>query len=74
MASSWTVTGDAPDQFSPTGTTTPVLGHVIQFITASGNRGSVFVPNDHYNITAIRAAIQPQADLADEVSVLSHKA
>lgn len=74
MAATWTVTGDAPDQFSPDNTTNPKLGHVISFITGNGNRGSVFVPNDHYNEAAVRAIIQPQADEADKIAVLTHKA
>lgn len=74
MAATWTVTGDAPDQFSPTGTPTPVLGHVISFVTGNGNRGSVFIPNDHYTVAQIKPAIQAQANIADEVAVLSHTA
>lgn len=73
MSATWTVTGDSPDQFSTTGTPTPVLGHVISFVTGNGNRGSVFVPNDHYNESAVRAIIQPQADETDKIAVLTHK-
>lgn len=72
MAATWTVTSDTPDQFSTTGAPNPTLGHVITFITGNGNRGSVFVPNDHYTVPATRALIQPQADRADEIAVLTH--
>jgi hypothetical protein len=73
MEAYWTVTGDSPDQFSTVNSATPVLGHVIQFQTTNGNRGSVFVPNDHYTTAHVRAAIQVQADLADEIASLAHK-
>ena len=74
MSATWVVTSDTPDQFSTTGTPAPVIGHQITFITGNGNRGSVFVPNDHYNEAAVRALIQPQADEADKIAVLTHKA
>lgn len=74
MAASWTVTGDVPDQFSTTGSATPVLGHVISFQTGNGNAGSVFIPDNHYNPAAVRAAVQAKADLTDQINALSHKA
>jgi len=73
MASSWTVTGDLPDQFSTSGTSTPVLGHVISFVTGAGNRGSIFVPNDHYTAALIQPMIQLQADEVDKINALASK-
>lgn len=73
MAATWTVTGDFPDQYSSAGYPTPALGHAITFITGNGNRGSVFVPNDHYTEESVRAIIQPQADLADTIAKLTHQ-
>jgi len=73
MAAYWTVTGDLPDQFSTTGSSTPVLGHLISFQTANGNRGTVFVPNDHYTPAQVKAAVQVQANLTDEINALSHQ-
>lgn len=73
MSATWTVTGDAPDQFSTTGGSNPVLGHVISFVTGNGNRNTAFVPNDHYNVAGVRAIIQPLADETDKIAVLTHK-
>jgi hypothetical protein len=73
MAATWTVTGDLPDQYSTVGTSTPILGHVISFITGNGNRGSIFVSNDQYTVAAITPAIQHQANLADDVAALVGK-
>lgn len=72
MASGWTITGDLPDQYSTAISATPVIGHVIQFQTASGNRGTVFIPDDHYTVAAVRSAVQVKADLTDEISKLAH--
>ena len=74
MSATWTVTGDLPDQFSTTGTATPVLGHVISFITGNGHRGSIFVADDQYHPNLIRPALQVKADLTDAVNALSHTA
>jgi hypothetical protein len=74
MSSYWTVTGDLPDQFSTTGSATPVIGHVISFQTTSGNRGTVFIPNDHYTAAQVKKAVQVQADLTDEINSLAHHA
>lgn len=71
MASKWTVTGDLPDQFSTTGTATPVLGHVISFITGNGHRGSIFVTNDQYTAAVVKAAIQTQANEVDAINALT---
>lgn len=73
MATTWVVTGDLPDQFSTTGTATPVLGHVISFQTGAGNRGSIFVPNDHYTAALIAPMIQLQADEVDKINALVGK-
>lgn len=70
MASTWTVTGDLPDQFSTTGSATPILGHVISFITGAGHRGSIFVSNDQYTTAIVKAAIQTQANEVDAINAL----
>lgn len=70
MAATWTVTGDIPDQYSSTGTGTPVLGHVIQFITGNQNRGTIFVTNDQYTAASVKKAVQLQADTVDEINSL----
>jgi hypothetical protein len=70
MAATWTVTGDIPDQYSSSGTGTPVLGHVISLITGNGHRGTIFVNNDQYTPTLVKAALQAQANLVDEINAL----
>lgn len=67
----WHVTGDTPDQYDFAAGGNPVLGHVITFMTGNNNRGSVFVPNDHYTAAKVKTLIAKQAAIADEVSSLS---
>lgn len=71
MAGTWSVTGDTPDQYDFNGGGQAVVGHVVSFLTGDGNRGSVFVPNDHYNANAVRDMIAVQAAIADQVAALS---
>lgn len=68
---SWQVTGDTPDQYDFDGAGNPVLGHRVAFITGAGHRGSVFVPQDHYNAQYVRTQIARQAAIADEVAALA---
>ncbi len=67
----WQVTGDVPDQYDFNAGGTPVVGHQISFLTGAGNRGSVFVPNDHYHPDKIRPLIHAQATIADSVATLT---
>lgn len=71
MAASWQVTGDTPDQYEFDGAGNPVIGHRVAFLTGEGHRGSVFIPNDHYNPHYVRIQIAAQAAVADEVNSLS---
>lgn len=71
MTTTWKVTGDTPDTYDFSTGGDPVLGHKITFITGAMNRGSVFVPNDHYNPASIRTLIHAQAVIADEVAGLT---
>jgi len=71
MATTWEVTGDTPDQYDFNAGGNPVLGHVITFMTGERNRGSVFVPNDHYSVATVRKLIAAQAAIADGVGNLS---
>lgn len=70
MAVSWTVTGQLDQQYGDVGSGTPVLGHVISFITGDGDRGSVFIPADKYNAANVRAAIVAKATVIDQVAHL----
>lgn len=67
----WRVTQDQPDQYDFAGGGDPVLGHVIRFVTAAGNPGSVFIPEIHYNAANVRKLIEAKAPVADEVASLS---
>jgi hypothetical protein len=42
-------------------------------MTGAGNRGSVFVPNDHYNPAAVKVLIHAQAVTADSVALLTNE-
>jgi hypothetical protein len=69
MAATWQVTGQLADQ-SQFIAGQPVTGHVVSFITGSGWRDSVFIPDDHYTAAKVRQAIQAAADRADAVGGL----
>lgn len=71
MAATWTVTGQASDQFEVDGAGNPVSGYRVSFLTGAGNRGSVFVPEDHYSPATVRTLIQARANLMDEVGTLA---
>lgn len=71
MAGTWQVTGDTPDQYDFDGAGTPIQGHKIAFITGQGHRGSVFVPDDHYNPAYVKAQLVKAAETADGVNTLS---
>lgn len=73
MATTWRVTADTPDQYDFDSGGSPVLGHRVSFITGLGNRGSVFVPNDHYNPGAVKTLVHAQAVTADSVASLTDK-
>lgn len=70
MATTWQVTGDTPEVYDTTSAGNPVVGHQITFLTGAGNRGSVFVPNDHYNVRSVKNLVHAQAVIADEVAAL----
>ena len=71
MAVSWTVTGQLADQTDVTTSGQVVTGHIVYFITGEGNRGSVFIPNDHFRPDAVKTLVAAQAKLVDEVGNLS---
>ena len=71
MASSWTVTGQAPDQYEFDGAGNPVSGYRVSFITGMGQKGSVFVPEAQYRPEAVKTLIEKQASLMDQVANLA---
>lgn len=69
----WTVTSQVTDQVRVTDAGQTVTGTQIYFITAEGNRGSVFVTDDHYSAAEARKAIAAKAAIVDEVGKLAEK-
>jgi hypothetical protein len=72
MAVSWRVTGQLDNQYSNDGSGTPVLGHIVSFLTGNGDRGSVFLPEDRFNDVNVRNAINAKAKVIDAVAGLHH--
>lgn len=72
MASTWEVYDQLPNQYGPQSAGTPQLGVQVFFITGAGNRSSVWVANDHYNVTEVKAAIIAMAAIVDGVGALRH--
>lgn len=67
---SWRVTGDRPDQvWFVAGT--DVTGHLITFVTAEGNQGTVQVPDNDYTPARVKQIIQAKANVVDQVNALS---
>lgn len=71
MDTSWQVTGDVPNQWGFDAASNAVAGHVVSFTTGRGNKGSVFVPDDHYTVDEVRALVAAQAKRADDIRSLS---
>lgn len=46
-------------------------GHRIGFLTGEGNKGSVFVDDNHYTPAKVRELINAQAVKADTIAGLS---
>lgn len=74
MPTTWSITADAPEQYDFDTAGNPVIGHKISFLTGAGNRGTVFVPQDHYNVNAVRAMVAAAAKTADQVRALTGEA
>lgn len=68
-APQWSVIGTNP-AVDVTSGTTPVSGHKVQFVTAAGNRGQVFVPDSVPNLDAARDIIAAQVAWVDGLNGL----
>lgn len=71
MAVTWQVTGDTPDQYQFDAAGNPTVGHVVAFLTGNGGRGTVFVPEDHYNPDTVRTLIAAKAATVDQIGSLT---
>lgn len=65
----WTVVGTNPQiGFASPGQ--PQQGHMVTFVTAKGNRGQVFVPDNVTGLDAARDIIAAQASYVDGLAGL----
>lgn len=71
MASSWEVTGQVADQTTITTAGQVVTGHQVYFITGTGYRGSVFVPDEQYTPANVKTLINAAAARGDQVAELT---
>lgn len=69
----WRVTTQSQQTRVIPGTTGPVVGWVVGFITGAGNNGSVFIPLSQYTIDNVKAQITATAAELDAVSNLTHE-
>lgn len=69
----WTVTAQVADQVKVTDAGQTVVGTQVYFVTAEGNRASVFIPDDHYTAANVKKAIAARAAVVDEVGQLAEK-
>lgn len=69
--SGWTITGQVSDQAVNTPAGQAITGTYVYFLTGNGNRGSVFVADDHYNARTVREAVNAKAAMVDEVAALA---
>lgn len=67
----WTVTDQNSGQSDFTSAGQVVIGKRVFFLTGAGNRGSVFVPDDHYNPGTVAAMIAAEAAQLDAISALT---
>jgi hypothetical protein len=65
----WTVVGVNAAVDVSTGTT-PVKGHTVQFRTAAGNRGQVFIPDTVPSLDAAKDIIAAQVSYVDGLAAL----
>ena len=69
--SGWSIVGQTTDQVINTDAGQTITGTYIYFRTGNGNRGSVFVADDHYNTKNVHAAVSAKAEQVDEVAALT---
>lgn len=67
----WRITLQASDQYQTNAANVTQVGVQVYFITGDGNEGSVFVPNQQYNVATVRKMVEAAATLVDEVGRLS---
>lgn len=71
MYSGYQVTSQASGQVQVTPAGQVVTGVAVYFSTGKGNSDSVFIPDEHYNVDAVRKAVRARAELVDTIGDLS---
>lgn len=66
----WRVTSQTSDQLTTDDAGNIVEGIIVRFVTESGHRGSVFVPNLYYNPQTVHKMIATRAALMESVGAL----
>ena len=66
----WRVTAQAPDQMTTDDAGNVVTGTLVRFITESGFRGSVFVPDIYYNAQTVHRMIEARSRVIEDVGAL----
>lgn len=68
---SWKVAGQAPNQTEVDGAGNVVEGTRVYFQMGDGTAGSVFIPQNQYNVATVKARIAEQAEHIHGVSNLT---
>lgn len=68
---SWRVTGQVTDYQTLSSANEPITGVLVYFITGAGQRGSVLVPDDHYDPDTVAAMVGARAATLDQVAALT---
>lgn len=66
----WRVTSQSADQLTTDESGNIVEGVIVRFVTESGHRGSVFVPNLYYNPQTVHKMVATRAALMESVGAL----
>jgi hypothetical protein len=69
--SAWTITGQMTGQVINTQSGRTLVGVEVFFVTADGNEGSVFIPDNLYTAKHVHEAVHVQANKLDEVGRLA---
>lgn len=67
----WKVTGVATDQTVTDSANNVAIGAYVSYITANGNRGTVFVDNDHFKPERVKADVHRDARNLDAIAALA---
>ena len=66
----WSITGQVHDQVIPTAAGRAITGSYVYFMTNLGEEGSVFVPENVYNVETVKKMVAARAKVVDHVHIL----